>query len=245
MKGYGLVLVLTLALGATGVRAAEREPATTVQAAVFKEGQGVILSAATAAAIGLVVVDVEETTLVADTRLAGQVYRAADEASQNLGERAGCAYASAMVTPEAAQNWEPEAPFRVSLGGETATGRVVMVDHSMIEAGGQQVDVLLEIPDPDNALRIGSFVEASLAGGAGVPATVVPRSAVLHTAQGPFVFVRNGDAFLRTPVVLGTPGAQSIEVADGLFEGDSIAASAVETLYLIELRATKGGGHSH
>jgi hypothetical protein len=30
-----------------------------------------------------------------------------------------------------------------------------------------------------------------------------------------------------------------------LLEGDTVVTRPVQTLYLIELRATKGGGHSH
>jgi hypothetical protein len=36
-----------------------------------------------------------------------------------------------------------------------------------------------------------------------------------------------------------------VEVSGGLYEGDTIAVRPAERLYLIELRATKGGGHSH
>ena len=36
-----------------------------------------------------------------------------------------------------------------------------------------------------------------------------------------------------------------VEITDGLLAGDQVVTKPVETLWLIELRATKGGGHSH
>ena len=73
----------------------------------------------------------------------------------------------------------------------------------------------------------------------------MPRSAVLETAAGKFAFVQNGDYLLRTPVTVGAENAEYAEITGGIYAGDVVAANPVETLYLIELRATKGGGHSH
>jgi multidrug efflux pump subunit AcrA (membrane-fusion protein) len=36
-----------------------------------------------------------------------------------------------------------------------------------------------------------------------------------------------------------------VEITDGLLAGDQVVTKPVQTLWLIELRATKGGGHSH
>ena len=57
--------------------------------------------------------------------------------------------------------------------------------------------------------------------------------------------VQNGDHLLRTPVTTGVENAEHVEITDGIYVGDVVATHPVETLYLIELRATKGGGHSH
>jgi multidrug efflux pump subunit AcrA (membrane-fusion protein) len=46
-------------------------------------------------------------------------------------------------------------------------------------------------------------------------------------------------------VKTGSEADGKIEITDGLFQGDQVVAKPVETLWLIELRATKGGGHSH
>jgi multidrug efflux pump subunit AcrA (membrane-fusion protein) len=80
---------------------------------------------------------------------------------------------------------------------------------------------------------------------AGDPVTVVPREALLRTAEGVFVYVANGPAYLRTPVVTGAEDGSHVGIVDGLYAGDVVVTRAVEALWLIELRATKGGGHSH
>jgi hypothetical protein len=43
----------------------------------------------------------------------------------------------------------------------------------------------------------------------------------------------------------GAESSEYIEITDGLYAGDIVVSNPVEMLYLIELRATKGGGHSH
>ena len=73
----------------------------------------------------------------------------------------------------------------------------------------------------------------------------VPRSALLDSAAGLFVYVVNGEFYLRTPVKVGARSADFIEITDGLYAGDSVVATPVEQLWLAELRLTKGGGHSH
>ncbi len=60
----------------------------------------------------------------------------------------------------------------------------------------------------------------------------LPASALLRTVRGDFAFVENDGWFLRTP-------------ADHLYEGDRIVVSGVRTLWLAELQAINGGGHSH
>ncbi len=74
---------------------------------------------------------------------------------------------------------------------------------------------------------------------------VVPKSALLRAADGTFVYTVNGNAYCRTAVKTGAEAEDVVEVTNGLFAGDSVVTKPVEKLWLIELRATKGGGHSH
>jgi len=70
---------------------------------------------------------------------------------------------------------------------------------------------------------------------------LVPVQALLRTSEGSFVFVQNGQRWLRTPVKIGAESVGTIQVADGLLEGDVVAVEGVWDLWLAELQAIKGG----
>jgi hypothetical protein len=211
--------------------------------ASFKEGVGIQLGETTRVSIGLELATVEERVLAADVRVTAQVYREAHEASQNQGEAAGYAYASAWVDPALAERLPPHTGLQVE-GHPSVTGRVLRVDRTA-SANGGRAELLLQLPDGEHPWKIGTFVHLSPLDAAGPPVTVIPDSAVLETVYGPFVYVVNGRSLLRTAVRLGARSGHAVEVIDGLYGGDQVAVRPVETLYLIELRATKGGGHSH
>jgi uncharacterized protein YceK len=69
----------------------------------------------------------------------------------------------------------------------------------------------------------------------------IPISAVVDTAEGQQVFVRNGQRWLRTAVRLGAASGELVEVADGLLEGDVVAVAGGWYLWMAELQAIKGG----
>ena len=70
---------------------------------------------------------------------------------------------------------------------------------------------------------------------------VLPRQALLRTSEGVFIFVANGQRWLRTPVKVGTESADSAEIADGVLEGDLVVVGGVWDLWMAELQAVKGG----
>ncbi len=69
----------------------------------------------------------------------------------------------------------------------------------------------------------------------------LPADALLRTVKGDFVFVKNSGRLLRTAVKVGARSDGFYSVEDGLYEGDVIAVSAVQHLWLAELQATNGG----
>ena len=76
---------------------------------------------------------------------------------------------------------------------------------------------------------------------AGGERLLVPAQALLRTSEGSFVFVQNGQRWLRTPVQAVAATAGTLQVAEGLLEGDVVAVAGVWDLWLAELQATKGG----
>ena len=71
--------------------------------------------------------------------------------------------------------------------------------------------------------------------------TVVPATALVRTVKGDFVYVVNGDWFLRTPVTLGTRDSTHYAIDEGLYEGDRIVVRGARELWLAELQAVNGG----
>ncbi len=72
-------------------------------------------------------------------------------------------------------------------------------------------------------------------------ATAIPATALVRTVKGDFVYVVNGEWFLRTPVKLGVGDDAHFAVEDGLYEGDKIVARGARELWLAELQAVNGG----
>jgi hypothetical protein len=231
--------------GETGEHGDHHDHGEEAGGARYAEGKGITLLDETKKAIGLEVAEAEEREIAPIVPLEAQVYRAANEPSRPGGEQSGSAYATALVNPALAEKLKGGEPATMTADNKSYQARIWHIDPVTKDAVNN-VEVILQIPDPENTLRIGEFLSGSVTqSGAQQTVLTVPRSAVLETATGKFAFVENGDYLLRTPVSTGAESTDYFEITDGLYEGDIVASNPVETLYLIELRATKGGGHSH
>jgi hypothetical protein len=189
----------------------------------FKPGVGLSIPAATRAALGLATAPAEERSVPLTLRVNVQVFAAGPPA-----------LASVAVTAAQA----------ATLAGKTLAGaRLVKIAPQTTTPDGP-VDLVLALDDRSGA-KPGDFVELTLSVGGAPPVLAVPRSALLRSAGGTFVYVVNGGAFLRTAVIAAGESADHTAIADGLYAGDEVVTHPVEQLWLIELRATKGGGHSH
>lgn len=214
----------------------------------FEAGKGVIFSKATMDALGIQVMEVGERELESTLVVTAQVYRSADEASSANGTfKSGNAYATAPIAAGMTNVVTESQRITIQAmksDGSEPSARLMRVDDSL-KSAAQTVETLLEIPDSSNSLMVGSSVKATFHHGKRQGVMAVPPSALLKTSEGDFVYVQNGKHLFRTPVQVGTGNAEWVEIKDGLMEGDIIAGNKVETLWLTELRATKGGGHSH
>lgn len=205
--------------------------------ATFKEGVGVHLDARTSVALDARTVEVEERAIAPTLRFTAHVdHDAQDDAARR-------AHASAWTTPARAAQLTPGAAVAVEEYANL-TGVVLRV-HRADTAQAGRVEVLFQLTDPEAQLSAGSFVHIAASGHVGDAAMIVPPSALLETAYGPFVYAANGGRYLRIAVRVGVRTPDAVEILDGLYPGDEVVTQPVETLYLIELRATKGGGHSH
>ncbi|SDT90928.1 hypothetical protein SAMN05444156_0647 [Verrucomicrobium sp. GAS474] len=206
----------------------------------YEDGKGLLLGERSRAAIGLAFVAVGKQAFQPSLSVTAQVYRAATEPSLRYGgEKAGFAYLTATLPSDTLTGLKPGLVARFK--GEPREGVLWKIDTTQNAVTGKS-EMLIEVPDPAGRLAVGAFVPSEIESAASRPEGLsIPATAVLKTATGTFAYVKNGDRLLRQPIQVGTASGVAVEVTEGLQEGTTVAAKSVETLYLIELRATKSG----
>ncbi len=243
MKKLTLLLVPVIALltgcgkKESSAQAHEEEMPT---GASFKAGQGVSLTDETRKILGVEVADVAERKLPKELRFTVQVFGEKHHPSVNPQDHSGCDVhgsgvlstdaASAVRTGQAAQLWHgTDAPL---LG-------VVLAVQPTLTPG--ESEIVVGVSNATALLKPGDFVTASLSLPSGAAVMAVPQTAVLRTVEGAFVFAGNGSAYTRTAVKTGTAADGLVEITDGLLAGDQVVTNGVTALWMVELRAIKGG----
>ena len=109
--------------------------------------------------------------------------------------------------------------------GETFEGTVSYI-YTTLNTEARTVRVRLEMPNPGLRLKPGMFGTVTLRTDA-ARTLVVPKEAVLDTGLRQLVFLDRGEgAYVPYPVKLGRRSQDSVEVLEGLKEGDRIVTSA-------------------
>lgn len=212
--------------------------------ASFKPGKGVIVTAETRKILGIETADVTEQKLPSQLRFNLQVFGEVHHHDLRLEDHAGCdVHGSGFLSPDKAASIRAGLPVEIQSRSNGVFRGVVLDVHKELALG--ESEVVVGVSNANVQLKPGEFLSASIALPRHDVVTVIPRSALLRTSEGTFVFAVNGDAYFRTAVKIGGDADGLLEITDGLLAGDAVVTKPVETLYLIELRATKGGGHSH
>ena len=118
-----------------------------------------------------------------------------------------------------------------AIRGRHFAGAVTRVAPSA-DSKSRVFEIEVSIPNPDDALKVG-MVAALEMGGKGVAAPHVPIDAIIRTPQHPddfSVFVVDGAAARNRPVKLGETSGNSVEVIDGLREGDRVVVRGASML---------------
>lgn len=212
--------------------------------ASFKPGKGIILAEETRKILDVQTADVTEQKLPAQVRFNLQVFGEVHHHELPSDNHAGCdVHGSAFLPPEKAATVRKGLPVEVQSRSNGVFNGVVLDVHKELAIG--ESEIIVGVSNATKQLQPGEFLAANIALPRDESVTVIPRSALLRNPEGTFVYVVNGDAFSRTAVKIGGEANGLLEITDGLLTGDVVVTKPVETLYLIELRATKGGGHSH
>jgi membrane fusion protein, copper/silver efflux system len=120
---------------------------------------------------------------------------------------------------------QPAAVTFAAYPGETFRGTVSYI-YSTLNAEARTVRVRVDMPNPGLRLKPGMFGTVTLVIDA-ARMLVVPKEAVLDTGLRQLVFVDRGEGtYAPYPVKLGRRSQDSVEVMEGLKEGDRIVTSA-------------------
>lgn len=218
---YAALIVLAAALTSCSDSNASSSPAPAPEnGAQFKEGKGVSLTPFMMTSIGLQTAEVLEEGIAPTFSIAVQAMESGTEASGWLTEAQ-----AAPIQPG----------MEVELG--SAKGSVLRIEKApYLTLGDFEVTVQTNAP-----VEAGTTLTATFRLPAGDAVTAIPKSALLTTAEGTFVYTKNDAFYLRTPVVVGAASEQLIEIIDGLYTGDEIVTTPVMSLWLAELQILRGG----
>ena len=214
------------------------------QGASFAAGKGITLTEETRRSLNVATTSVAEQKLPHETRFAAQVFGEKHKPNAIESDHTECtARASGLLGQNQADSLRAGMEVKLSSKtGEIFSGLILSV-HSSLAIG--DAEVVIGITNQGPHLQPGEFLNAAVSVVRDHLAPVIPQSALLRTAEGAFVYVVNGDAYLRKAVITGAEASGQVEIVDGLNVGESVVTQPVEKLWLIELRATKGGGHAH
>ena len=188
--------------------------------AQFKEGKGVALTTLMMKSIGLQTAEVAEEKIAPAFTITVQTMQRGTEASGWLTE---------------AQAAQVQPGMSVELG--SAKGSVLRIEKApYVTLGDFEVTVQTTAP-----VETGTALTATFRFPAGDAVTVIPKGALLTTAEGTFIYAKNDEFYLRTAVKVGATSGEHVEITYGLYTGDEIVTTPVMSLWLAELQVLRGG----
>jgi hypothetical protein len=207
-------------------------------AATFREGKGVLLSDEMRTTLGLRVAEVTEQKLEPAFVVPLRSVVGSDNL-QKVANPASPTLLSGLLGATQAAVLKPGAPVELRIADNPPRRERALVRS--LEGSPLAATSVEMIVETDAIIPPGVRVEGVIHGEATAEVPTVPRSALLRTVQGTFVYVENAGFFLRTPVKIGAMNDEFIEIIDGLYAGDDVAISAVTPLWMTELQTIRGG----
>ncbi len=118
------------------------------------------------------------------------------------------------------------------------TGSIVYLSPTL-DPETRTVDAWVEIDNRDELVKPAMFASVTVVIHHDDAALAVPKAALLEEAGETFVYVMEGDAFVRKDIVSGASDDQFVEVKDGLVPGDRVVTDGKRQLHT---KALMGGG---
>jgi hypothetical protein len=191
----------------------------------YDKSQGLYVTPFSAKFLGLKMADVEEKEISYDLTLHVQIFDVSPE-EKALG--------SAWLPQEDAEKLAAGNPVELEHGYR---GKIVSIAGKL----NQLTEAILEIEDKEATLKSGKFLTGTVEIKSDGEVVVVPKEAVVKSAEGTFAYVDNAGWTIRTEVEIGAEQNEFVEIVDGLYTGDVVVTAPVMTLWMTELQLLKSG----
>jgi RND family efflux transporter MFP subunit len=153
-------------------------------------------------------------------------------------------WVEANLTPEQALQVTTGSTATVAVSSENIRGQVTQVHHALDE-DTRTLGVRIEIPNPDDRLHPGLFVDVRIAGNATEPVLAVPAEAVLRSPDGDWmVFVEYEDGEYQPMEVEVRRNESGMAVISGVEPGTRVVTHGA---FFLQSELAKAGFdiHSH
>jgi len=151
-------------------------------------------------------------------------------------------WVEARLTPQEAMNVKVGAMARVGVGDSWYDGRVIQVHHVLDEVT-RTLAVRIEVPNPNEHLHPGLFVETRIGGAGVVDVLSVPEEVVLRSPDGDWVVFVEHEPGRFEPVeveVIRTIDGQA--VIEGVAPGTRVVTQGA---FFVQSEMAKGGFDPH
>jgi len=208
------------------------EGAHTSHGVEFKEGQGLTIPSITREMLGVQIVDVAEGKATRRIDLPLRVFKLEKSGNESV------LLASGPIDTNLVGFLQPGTEVTIAAGGSTL-GKVIRTESASVRLTGL-AEVVVQLSVADN-VPIGAFLDGKVTVTTKDDVVLIPRQALLKTAEGHFAYVVNGNHLFRTKIGVGGQEGDSVEVTDGLYSGDRVVLQPIMSLWLAELQAIRGG----
>lgn len=151
-------------------------------------------------------------------------------------------WVEASLTPEEAIGIDEGAAARVRVGNSWLDGEVVQAHHVLNETT-RTLAVRIEVPNTDERLHPGLFVDTRIGVGSLVDVTAVPEEAVLRSPDGDWVvFVESSPGEFQPVEVEVRRMIQGLAVIEGVDPGDRVVTQGA---FFVQSELAKSGFDIH
>jgi hypothetical protein len=171
----------------------------------------------------------------------GSVTEQVDVTLGVFGVEGGIIRASGMIAHHNASHVSAGQIVEVSYqNGHVLEARIDRVIHDTVGNSGR-MEIIVRMNGIEPFPAVGDFLSGRISLTGKPDSIAIPRNALLECSEGTFVFAISGDRFVRTAVQVGRKDKESVEIVDGLYTGDEVVTHPVQSLWMTELAAVKGG----